>query len=97
MNKPDLIRTVALLAEMPQREVARVIEHLHSAVVSGLLEDGEVILPNIGKLVVKPRPVRKIKDISTGELVNIPPGKRVQYRPSQYIKEVAELSSEYKS
>lgn len=94
MTKNDLIRSIAAQTDMTLIDVTKVIDHLPGAVVTGLMLDGEAILPGLGKMVLRPRPARTVRSPSTGEMKTIPPGKRIQFRPSKHLKQVADTGSE---
>ena len=56
-------------------------------IAAELLGGGEVSLPGMGKLKVKETHARTGRNPRTGEVINIPAGKKVVFSPSKEFKE----------
>lgn len=66
--------------------VEKTLEVLCGVAASELLGGGEVPLPGIGKLKAKKAAARKGRNPQTGEAMDIPAGKKVQFVPGKELK-----------
>ena len=69
------------------REAVRTLNTVCDIAAAELLGGGVVPLARLGKLKVKPLPPRQGRNPRTGEIVDLPAGKRVKFCPSQEFKE----------
>lgn len=68
MNKSELIAKIASETDLTKADVGRVLDSLgESAKAEMLLEDGELVLPGIGKLKAIVKPARQVRNPKTGE------------------------------
>lgn len=67
--------------------VERVLELFCGVAAAELLGGGEVPLPGIGKLKTKATAARKGRNPRTGEVLDIPAGKKVFFVPGKKLKE----------
>ena len=94
MKKQDFIKAVtqAVRAAHPDRDVSAVmveavLETLGDVAAAELLGGGELPLPGIGKLKSRDVAARKGRNPRTGEILEIPAGKKVVFMPSKELKE----------
>lgn len=94
MKKQDFIKAVtqAVRAAHPDRDVnavmvEAVLETLGDVAAAELLGGGELPLPGIGKLKSRDVAARKGRNPRTGEILEIPAGKKVVFMPGKELKE----------
>jgi nucleoid DNA-binding protein len=58
MNKVELIRSIATITNSTHRESAEILQAVTASIVEGIVNDGECVLPGIGKLKVRQIPAR---------------------------------------
>ena len=94
MTKQELIKAVtqALREKHPDKDVTAVmveavLEALGDVAAAELLGGGELPLPGIGKLKSRDVAARKGRNPRTGEILEIPAGKKVVFMPSKELKE----------
>jgi len=63
------------------------LETLCSVIAAELLGGGEVSLPGLGKLKVKETNARAGRNPRTGEVIDIPAGRKVVFAPGKEFKE----------
>lgn len=78
MNKSELIKAVAAKAELPQAEVAKVLDAALEAAVEAVKAGENVQLVGYATLAVVEKPARKAKNPRTGEIVAVPAKKVVK-------------------
>lgn len=72
MNKQELIKAVAEKSVVTRGRAEEVLAALSTVVIEGLSDDGEVVLPGIGKLKLSERAARTARNPKTGESVDVP-------------------------
>lgn len=94
MKKKDLID--AILEALPKQgasktasrlQVESVLEAFCSVAAAELLGGGEITLQGIGRLKVVPTKARKGHDPKTGEVLEIPDGRKVAFSPFRDFRE----------
>ena len=90
MRKPEFIRYVAKRSGIPIYRFQASLEAFMDAIIS-LYEEGEPLdLKGFGHFELKDRAARKGRNVSTGEMVDIPPRKIPFFRPGKLIYDAAE-------
>lgn len=72
---------------MTLADMGAALDSLCEVAAAELLGGGEVPLPGIGKLKAKPTAARKGRNPRTGEVLDIPAGKRVLFVSGKDLKE----------
>lgn len=88
MTKTELIKNVALDAEISQVEARRILEIVETAIIKGLNCDGEVVFMELGKFVKKETAARVGHNPATGEKIQIPEGVKASFKASKKLKEL---------
>lgn len=70
--------------------IRAVLEQLPDVVMTGLHEDGEVVLPGIGKLKIARRAARTGRNPRTGETIEIPARPAAKFVPAKPFKTAIE-------
>ncbi|AUN95896.1 DNA-binding protein HU [Pseudazoarcus pumilus] len=72
MNKTELIERVAARTALSKARVAEVLDAQRDVLVEALHEEGEAVLPGLGKIKAAPRAARTARNPRTGDPVQIP-------------------------
>ena len=80
MNKSELIKAVAGKVELPQAEVAKVLDAALEAAVAAVKKGEKVQLVGYATIAVVNKSARKAKNPRTGAVVNIPAKKAVKIK-----------------
>ena len=86
MNQSELILKTAQVSGLTRKDVEHVLKTAGDVVGAALSEEGEAILPGIGKLVVSQRKAHTGRNPRTGEAVAVPAHKVVKLRPAAALK-----------
>jgi DNA-binding protein HU-beta len=88
MKKPDVVKQVADVADLTQGDVNRAIKSLVK-VIQEALKKGEVVsLSGLGSFRSKPRKARLGRNPKTGEVIPVPPGKKVSFKPTTTLRKL---------
>lgn len=87
MTKADLIKTLAENCELSQKQAGTVLAELTSMVIKGLQEEGEALLPDLGKLKVKKCAARAGRNPQTGEAIIIEARNKASFEAFKALKE----------
>lgn len=96
MNKNDLIHALQqeldahreqLAGSATKKEAAQILDAVVSALTEGLLEEGEVTLPGLGKLKATLRAARTGRNPQTGAEIEIPARTTVKFSASKALDE----------
>jgi nucleoid DNA-binding protein len=87
MTETELKSMLAMKTGLAHKEAARVCNVLAALVSAGLVADGEVVLPGIGKLKTQYRPARIGRNPKTGETISIQPKRKVALVPAKALRE----------
>jgi len=87
MNQSELILKTAQVSGVSKKDVEAVLKTAGDVVGAALVEDGEAILPGLGKLVTGQRAARTGRNPKTGEPVEIPASKTVKFKAAKALKD----------
>lgn len=87
MNQAELTLKVAQITGVPKRQVEDVLKTAGIVITAALVEEGEAVLPNLGKLVTQQKAARDARNPKTGETIPVPAHKAVKFRPAQALKD----------
>lgn len=86
MKQNRLIEETAKRADESRALVKKIMKSLAASLLTVLQADGEVNIPGIGIWRVKPTKPRIGRNPKTGVTVQIPPSKKISYKPSSRLK-----------
>lgn len=86
MNKSDLISTVAGHTGMPQRDVAKSLDGIVSAITAALKQGGDVRLTGFGTFTVAERSASTGRNPRTGEPIMLPASKQARFKAGSALK-----------
>lgn len=87
MNQAELTIKVAQITGVPKRQVEDVLKTAGIVITAALVEEGEAVLPNLGRLVTQQKAARDARNPKTGETIPVPAHKAVKFRPTQALKD----------
>ncbi len=92
MNKKTLIELVRKDTQLTEQESTRVVTQLLEGITSTLSSGGKVDLRGFGMFSITKRAARKGRNITTGEVIEIPVRNAVSFRASKTLKRKIRLS-----
>ncbi len=87
MNKAELVKRVAELAEVPKVTAEKVLNAFMEAVEEALAKGDKVVLVGFGTFQVVKRAEREGRNPRTGEPIKIPARKVVKFKPGKKLEE----------
>ncbi|AKL98438.1 HU family DNA-binding protein [Endomicrobium proavitum] len=88
MKKPDVVKRVADVSGLTQGDSNRAIKALVK-VIQDSLKSGEVVsLSGLGSFRAKARKARQGRNPKTGEVIPVPPGKKVSFKPTTTLRKI---------
>ena len=87
VHKKEIIKEVAQKLNLSERETTEVVQTFLNTFIDTLIKEGRLELRRLGVFEVKQRKPRKVRNISTGELIETRAYKDVEYKTSKIIKE----------
>ncbi|MCD8146079.1 MAG: HU family DNA-binding protein [Clostridiales bacterium] len=88
MNKTELCARLALETGQTKKEAEETVNKLLLIITDALAEGERVQLVGFGSFEVKQRAARVGRDMKTGEPIQVPPTKAVQFKPSRNLKDL---------
>ena len=86
-KRKEFISKIISKTELTKKEAEEVMEAVFESAEETLLETGEVVLGNMGKLKSVERAERTARNPKTGEEIKVPAKTAAKYCPSKYMKE----------
>ena len=87
MDKKTFVEHMANLTGMTKKAAGEALEAFRETLVTGLKEDGEVVLNGIGKFSVEVSPARQGRNPATGGMIDIPEKNKVKFKPGKALKD----------
>ncbi|MER2539330.1 MAG: HU family DNA-binding protein [Azonexus sp.] len=87
MNQSELILKTAQITGVSKKDVEDVLKTAGIVITAALVEDGEAVLPGLGKLVTQQQAARTGHNPKTGEALTIPARKAVKFKVAKALKE----------
>jgi DNA-binding protein HU-beta len=87
MNQSQLVLTTAQVSGLSRKDVEHVLKTAGDVIAAGLAEDGEAVLPGLGKLVTQAKAPRDARNPKTGEIIHVPAHKAIKFRVAKALKE----------
>ncbi|MCK5534934.1 HU family DNA-binding protein [bacterium] len=86
MNKMELIEKVAQDSQLKVSEAKKAVESLINTVIGSLKAGDDIALAGLGIFKVKERKARAARNPKTGEIIQVPAGKRIAFKVSSGLK-----------
>lgn len=87
MNQSELIMKTAQISGLTKKDVEHALKTAGDVVGAALVEEGEAVLPGIGRLTVKTRAAREGRNPKTGESMQIAAKKVPHFSPAKALKD----------
>lgn len=87
MNQSELILKTAQISGIAKKDVESVLKTAGDVIGAALVEEGEAVLPGIGKLAAVAKAAREARNPKTGEPVTIPARKAVKFKAAKALKD----------
>lgn len=87
MNQSELILKTAQISGVSKKDVERALKTAGDIISDALVEDGEAVLPGLGKLTVEVRAARAGRHPKTGEPLQIAAKKVPHFSASKALKD----------
>jgi DNA-binding protein HU-beta len=87
MTQTALVRNLAAVGEVTNKQARTIIETLGNLAVSEVKKNGVFVVPGIGRLVRQDRKARMGRNPATGEAIKIPAKKVVKFRVAKACKD----------
>lgn len=87
MNQSELILKTAQISGLSKKDVEHALKTAGDVVQAALVEEGEAVLPGIGRLSVKTRAAREGRNPATGEAMQIAAKKVPHFSAAKALKD----------
>lgn len=87
MNQSELILKTAQISGLTKKDVEHALKTAGDVVGAALVEEGEAVLPGIGRLTVKTRAAREGRNPATGAAMQIAAKKVPHFSPAKVLKD----------
>lgn len=87
MNQSELIIKTAQISGVGKKDVEAVLKIAGDVIGAALVEEGEAVLPGLGKLVTQQKDARDACNPKTGETIHVPAHKAVKFKVSKGLKD----------
>ena len=87
MNQSELIIKTAQISGVSKKDVEAVLKIAGDVIGAALVEEGEAVLPGLGKLVTQQKDARDARNPKTGETIHVPAHKAVKFKVSKALKD----------
>ncbi len=87
MNQSELIIKTAQGSGVSKKDVEHVLKTAGDVISAALVEEGEAVLPGLGKLVTQHQAARTGTNPKTGEALLIPARKAVKFKVAKALKD----------
>ncbi|MCD6490422.1 MAG: HU family DNA-binding protein [Thermodesulfobacterium sp.] len=92
MNKAELVKRMAEIAEVPKAAAEKLLDAFMKAVEEAISKGDKVILVGFGSFQVTKRAAREGRNPRTGKPIKIPAKKVVKFKPGKKLEEAAKKS-----
>lgn len=87
MNQSELILKTAQVSGLSKKDVEHVLKTAGDVITAALQEQGEAVLPGLGKLSVTQKAARTGRNPKTGETIQIPAKKVPHFSAAKALKD----------
>ena len=90
MKKADMIKLVSERASIRSKDAVLAIKALIQVIQKGLNEGENITLSGLGTFKMKVRKARNGRNIKTGEIIRVPAGYKVSFKPTIKFRKAVE-------
>ncbi|MCK9583081.1 MAG: HU family DNA-binding protein [Endomicrobiales bacterium] len=88
MKKPDLVKHISEATGLTLGDTNRAIKALVKTIQDTIKNHGVVSLSGLGSFRSKPRKARLGRNPKTGQLIPVPPGNKVSFKPTTTLRKL---------
>ncbi|MDR0485897.1 MAG: HU family DNA-binding protein [Elusimicrobiota bacterium] len=88
MKKPDIVKLVSEKSGLTQNDANLAVKALVKVIQDGLRKGEFFSLSGLGSFRVKSRKARVGRNPKTGNMVPVPPGRKVSFKPTSKLKKL---------
>ena len=85
MNKKELVSRIGAISGVQAKDVAKVIDALPEVVLEAMRGDVDILIPGVGKIVLKVREAGKARNPKTNEVVDRPRKLSIRIKPASTL------------
>lgn len=93
MTKDEQVRIVAEQAGVTAKQARDAIDAVVALIVAGLVAEGRVVVHGLGSFDKHRRSPRRVRNLATGEMMDVPAKTVVKFKPSSYLRDRVERES----
>lgn len=90
MTRPQLIAAIADEMGATRKEAGAALDALTAVIAREVVGGTPVTLPGIGKIALRSRPERQVRNPATGETMTKPADKAIKFTPAKALKDAAQ-------
>ena len=87
MNQSELVIKTAQVSGVSKKDVEHVLKTAGDVIAAALVEEGEAVLPGLGKFVTQQKDARDARNPATGATIHVPAHKAVKFRAAKALKD----------
>ena len=87
MNVTELAEKIATKHGVDKKQAKMMVEGVFKEVVDAAQQGEEISIPGFGKFKVAAREARQGRNPATGETINIPASKKLNFTPAKQVKD----------
>ena len=91
INKKRLTEKLMVKYEFSRKKACDVVETIFSSIATELIVGNKVKVVGFGAFEVRERAAKKGRNLQTGELIDLPPTKAVQFTGSKKLKKAIKI------
>ena len=88
MKKPDVIEQISQMSGLTKGHVSKAIKALVTVIQNNLKKGETVSLSGLGSFKAKSRKARTGRNPKTGDVITLPAGKKVSFKPTITLKKI---------
>jgi len=93
MKKSDVIQAICEATGLGAGVVSSVLSALEDLTLQRVTKGDVMLLPGIGRLEVKDRAARTVRNPRTGEAFDVPASRRPAFKPTKALRDAAAYSN----
>lgn len=87
MTKPELVKNVATVAGITQKEAGLAVTEVFDSIRASLLSGDKTVIAGFGAFSVKDIPARKGHNPQTGKVLEIAPHRKISFKVAADLKQ----------
>jgi len=88
MKKPEVVKRVSDVAGITQGDANRAIKALVKVIQDAMKQGETISLSGLGSFRTKARKARQGRNPKTGEIIPVPPGRKISFKPTTTLRKL---------